>query len=309
MMNMNEFTNYVVERLTDYMPPPFQNAEVELHEVLKDNGKTYHGVNLHLPGKDASPILYIEDMYDRVISGTAVNDVIRDTAESFIALFEKTDLLAELISLKGTDIRQYIFFKLVSGEDNGAGLKNYPHKRIENLVKIYFLEPAPGWTIKITYDHLKDMGIDLQELDRLAQQNSMAQKPAELTCMNGIFLSKERNLLENDDPLLPDMYVLTNREKTGGASVICYPGVLAQIGRKLCADFYVLPSSIDEVIIMPKFRELSPKHLGKIVREANADAVAEGHILSNCVYEYSRKKDTLAIAPGSQERKFKEKGR
>ncbi|MEY8367305.1 DUF5688 family protein [Anaerovoracaceae bacterium 42-11] len=224
-------------------------------------------------------------------------------------VFESNDFATDMIASKEPEVKKHIFFKLIHDEDCGSSLRNYPHKRLENLVKIYFFEPVPRCQIKITYNHLRQMGMDLQELDVIAQQNSMKQKPAELIDLDAMFSSRETNLLESKGFLSSSLYILTNTDRTLGASSICYPGVLAQIGERLCTDFYILPSSIDEVLIFPKHIEIPAKLLGRVVRNANATVVAEGHILSDCAYEYSRERDTLTIVPGSQERNFKEKER
>ena len=46
------------------------------------------------------------------------------------------------------------------------------------------------------------------------------------------------------------MYVLTNRNKTFGASCIWYGKVLQEFARRLDKNLYILPSSIHEVIIV-----------------------------------------------------------
>ena len=49
-----------------------------------------------------------------------------------------------------------------------------------------------------------------------------------------------------------DMYVLTNESKLNGAACILYENVLYDFAQKLGADLYILPSSVHEVILLPK---------------------------------------------------------
>ena len=58
------------------------------------------------------------------------------------------------------------------------------------------------------------------------------------------------------------MYVLTNSSKIQGAACMFYPHVLEMIGEILKEDFYILPSSIHEVIILPKSREIDKRGTG-----------------------------------------------
>ena len=48
-------------------------------------------------------------------------------------VFESNDFATDMIASKGLEVKKHIFFKLVNGEDNGVSLKNYPHKRLENI--------------------------------------------------------------------------------------------------------------------------------------------------------------------------------
>ena len=55
-----------------------------------------------------------------------------------------------------------------------------------------------------------------------------------------------------DDPWCSNLYVLTNKSRINGAAGIMYEGVLKKLADKLESDMYILPSSIHEVIILPK---------------------------------------------------------
>ena len=46
-------------------------------------------------------------------------------------------------------------------------------------------------------------------------------------------------------------YVLSNKLRNYGAACIAYPHVLEMIGGILGTDYYVLPSSVHEVVIVP----------------------------------------------------------
>ena len=66
-------------------------------------------------------------------------------------------------------------------------------------------------------------------------------------------------------------------------------------------DYFVLPSSVHEVLIMPKSEDMDPKELRNMVQDVNATQVAEGEILSDQVYEYDAKTHKLSIcAPGKE---------
>ena len=99
---------------------------------------------------------------------------------------------------------------------------------------------------------------------------------------------------ECDDDRIP-MYVLSNKEKTMGAACILYDSILTLIGERLQDDFYILPSSIHECIVVPKNIRTTKKELQEMVREINETQVIPEEVLSNEVYTYTREIHRLAL--------------
>ena len=85
------------------------------------------------------------------------------------------------------------------------------------------------------------------------------------------------------------MYVLTNESSLNGASCILYEDVLYDFAHEIDNDLYILPSSIHEVILLPKLSIYEKKELVNMVREVNTEGVDADEVLSDNVYEYNRK--------------------
>ena len=83
------------------------------------------------------------------------------------------------------------------------------------------------------------------------------------------------------------MYVLSNFSRLYGAGVILYDGVLENCAKVLGGSFYILPSSVHEVIIVPDEGQMTKENLEAMVREVNATQVEEQELLSDYVYYYS----------------------
>ena len=71
-----------------------------------------------------------------------------------------------------------------------------------------------------------------------------------------------------------------------------YPRVIECIGMALGRDLFVLPSSINEMIVVTDTGQ-DPENLLSIVREVNRTQVAPEEVLSDSVYYYNRKTDKL----------------
>ena len=79
-------------------------------------------------------------------------------------------------------------------------------------------------------------------------------------------------------------------ENEYGASALFYPGFLEQVAKRFRGKFFILPSSIHELILVPDYVE-DVKGLKEIVSDVNdnSDAVTEEDFLSNSVYHYDAK--------------------
>ena len=102
------------------------------------------------------------------------------------------------------------------------------------------------------------------------------------------FINNDGKDIDLRDYVPSDMYILTNETKLNGAACILYENVLYDFAQKLGEDLYILPSSVHEVILLPKLSVFEKDELVNMVREVNTEGVAAEEVLSDHVYEYNR---------------------
>lgn len=85
----------------------------------------------------------------------------------------------------------------------------------------------------------------------------------------------------------PKMYVLTNMTSCNGAGAMFCGELLEKIQTKLDCDFYLLPSSIHEVIIVPDEGGYDRSELDEMVKTINATEVDSRDRLADHVFYYS----------------------
>ena len=137
-------------------------------------------------------------------------------------------------------------------------------------------------------------GITKEQLHKDAVQAANARSPVCLYDMEevmaeSIFSVKPENLFNREEPLdigMIPIYILTNQEKLNGASVSVQDGVLEKVAELLGTNFYVLPSSIHELLILPDNGSMQLSELEAMVREVNATQVAPEDRLSDKVQYY-----------------------
>lgn len=145
-------------------------------------------------------------------------------------------------------------------------------------------------TAIITSETLESIGVTEDEMFAAAIKNTKY----EIKTMREILISSmfPDGVPENDpmvDMMFPpedegtQMYVISTPSRNYGAGAII-PATKELIER-FPNGYTVLPSSIHEVIIIPKYGNQNPEAFNYMVREINAEVVAKEDRLSDDIYE------------------------
>ncbi len=116
-------------------------------------------------------------------------------------------------------------------------------------------------------------------------------------------------IMDMDPDMLPDdpgMYVATCNQGMNGAGCIFYPEFMDQTAEKVGGDFFILPSSIHEVILVPDNGTLTAQELDAMVQEVNANEVLPEERLSENAFHYDSK-DHVFEKAASFENRMQEK--
>lgn len=97
-----------------------------------------------------------------------------------------------------------------------------------------------------------------------------------------------------EDNMIP-MFVATNSKKVNGAGVILYDGLLRTFAEKIGGDFFILPSSVHEVIFVPANSDMDAGYFIQMVKEVNATEVSPDEVLSNNIYRYHADEDFVEM--------------
>ena len=93
------------------------------------------------------------------------------------------------------------------------------------------------------------------------------------------------------------MYVLTNKKRYYGAACIVYPNVLEEIGDLLQEDYYIIPSSVHEILFLPASKCIDSEALNSIIEDVNRSQVEDEDWLSDHTYLYQREQKRLLSIP------------
>lgn len=159
-------------------------------------------------------------------------------------------------------------------------IKNLDGNREEDSEKPY-ADNGSKLVLMINDDAMKKYGITEEELKKNVKDFN-DYKITKLSDMFGIFKSSQGE----DESRMKEIFVVYGKDGMSGANVLMSDKALSDIEERMGEGFYVLPSSIYEVLIVPKSFGKSERELVKMVREVNAEAVAEKEQLSDSIFRY-----------------------
>lgn len=82
------------------------------------------------------------------------------------------------------------------------------------------------------------------------------------------------------------MYVVSNTETLNGASAVFYPEFMDQAAKELGGNYFILPSSVHEMLFLPDDGNMKSAELKEMVTSINADVVSPADRLTDSVYHY-----------------------
>lgn len=118
-------------------------------------------------------------------------------------------------------------------------------------------------------------------------------------------MDKELAEVMFQDQSIP-LSVLTNESGIDGAALIACPEVLKAVQKEIGEEFYILPSSIHEVLIMPKSDTDIVEELKEMVSSINKAEVLPEDRLSDNVYEFDGHSLKIAGSELTQENNITE---
>ncbi len=310
MMNFNDFKNTIKNKIGEYLTEDYADADMSLSEVKKSNGETYDALMIRKAGEErysVIPALNLTEAYRKYKNGMSVDQICEDLADVRMNVPIPEGLEKDMF-LDFEKVKNKIYPRLVNSETSKEYLDTRPHTEVEDLSMVYAVrinENSTGFAeAVIDYDLARMWGVDLADLHQAAMSNMEAHEPVFVgleDAMFGQYPSGEDTFdldsIDTDGPL--PLYMLTNKQKTKGAVMALCSKVMDQIIAKF-GDVYVLPSSVDEVLIMPKSavadHEMQLEDLARMVQQVNVEAVRPEDRLSDNVYEYDPQTQSLKLA-------------
>ena len=279
MASLKEFANEVAAQI--------KNAEVT--EVEKANGVIYTGLVVR-NGGEVSATIYVDGMYER---GYSVPEAV-----------EKVNSILEEAGDKHFDIEKFMDYegyvkanlraRLYNKATNAEIKRTAAFFGFEDLIIVPYvnvsMEDGELGSIKVKREHVKHWNVSESEILDQALRNSQNDVLVEdlfeiLANAQGIPVEEIEEIYDG-----PRQVFVTNKSKVCGSVSILF--MLDKLREKFEDGFYVIPSSIHEVIVQPLYSTdgtgtlINKRMLDKMVQEVNETTVAKEEILSDRAYYF-----------------------
>lgn len=281
----------------------------------RNNGVLRNGILIRRGSDSAAPAIYLDEYYRDFRTGKCLNDIVRQVLYTYLDSSQACWKQAfQDIDFSPRAMKDKLVLRVVNYARNAALLRTMPHIRLFDLavafqLMVYRDEEGIG-TVKFTDEHFRaftqaadttaPVFSNRRELYLLALENTQRLFPARLNTLNSVL---EALLTQNTANALPGipfltahaapqapngaLYVLSNTQGINGSASILYPELISQLTHYFQSDFYILPSSIHELLLLPSSNAVREEELNDMIREINLTQVPEEEILSDHFY-YSK---------------------
>ena len=280
-----------------------EDVEMSFHNIEKTN-QSYESLTIVQGGGNIGINFNIEAAFSEYQHTGDYAGVLAESTHAIMQGLENVPSVdtAELTNYEA--MKDKLSIEVISAEVNADLLAKIPHENIEDMAVVYrfVLESneAGRSSILVTNDMIDRMGVTHDQLKADALENAPEIRPAVIQGMSEVMREMMGpdvfgmfGLPEVEDEM---MYVATVPDKNNGAGVLAYQDFMDQAAEKLGGDFYILPSSIHEILLVPDNGEKAADELRDMVKEVNATQVSPEEKLTDNVYHYDSREHIFELA-------------
>lgn len=289
-----------------------KDYSVRIYKVIKNASFEQDSLILCKSGAGFSPGIYLMPYYKEYSEGADIFELAARLCSSYKS--NEEDKEEEGFTYTLENVKKRIIYRLLSYERNRRLLEKIPHIKFLDLAVTYYCliqnDESKISAIRITNEHLQSWNISVNDLHKLAVNNTKREFPPVILPMDDViqeFQDEEKKALYSNtvtEEIQEDkanksneqtnkMYLLSNSAGIYGATCLLYKNLLRNFSAKVQTDLYILPCSIHELILMPNRRDIDKDELARLVRSINRTQLSYDEVLSDNVYFYSREYNAI----------------
>lgn len=299
-MDYRTFVEKIREKIQEHLG---KNYEVQITTNPKLNGTEKTGLSIRKTQEpqQVMPIIYLEECFERYLQEKEFSECVEEICVVYKHQKENEEkIMAELKSIENMNrwekVQNKVYPMLVSAKENEDLKGKYFYQEYLDFLILYVIrvtEVGIG-SIKITKQMVKSWKVSEYEIHHQAVEN-LKTDGYRVRSLNSVVKENLLGITEDAEEEIEEaepMYVLTNQIKYFGAAGIFLCAEMFQkiVGKQ---NFYILPSSVHELILVKDTDGYDMETLSTMVRNVNEEQVTEDERLSNHAYYYDWRQNRI----------------
>jgi len=285
-MNINEFNQYLCIELSKMLKDVGRADPVEIPK----NNITLHAASVHFYGQQIGPTIYTDDYFELWNHGVPMEHLLECVKAEAL---KHREITFDISSINKDNAQSHLRAAVVNFENNKEWLKDVPHERMQDLAVFAKWAVGENSFIRVNSRMAGVMQMTKEEILQTAKGNTL--KSMKLKSMSETILEmmrengEDKGLIADMEPMVmaSPLHVLSNQQGVDGAALIANPKALKKAYEELGEEFYILPASIHEVLLLPKSEcSNSVEELKEMVCSINEAEVGIEDRLSGNIYEF-----------------------
>ena len=184
-------------------------------------------------------------------------------------------------------VKDRLFIKVLPKNGNEYLISQAPLREIEDLIIVPYVSAEDNDEevfVVVSFDMLKAYDLGKKVLIDCAINNSEHILPSKVINLDSLISNMTG--IPTAETNMPAQIVITNNRYLFGASALFYPAMMIKLAKICKGNYFILPSSIHELIIMPDKGDFTYEELKEMVMTINYTQVDPEERLTDEVYYY-----------------------
>lgn len=296
-MNFDDFKQEVLNFLQTSMPDEYKGVTFNICEVEKNNSTTRTAIQVN-DGSEIRSNIYLEPAFEHYSKTGDIFETQSEFKKAVIEAIKKKPAFDIEATKNWAQVKDRIVPRLINKELNK--LDEIPHTDFLDLAMVYEIDFDGIGTARISDIAQEMWGVSTEEIHTAAMSNldrlrapiisGMTEMLQEMAEASGQEMPEE--MAEQLAQTIP-MKVITTKEHVLGAVHLANIKFLRTVEAVTGGGFWIIPSSIHELIIAP-LDDLESDILTEMVAEVNANEVEPTEVLSNTIYKFENGELSIA---------------
>ena len=259
-------------------------------EQISKVNQNLDALSFRREGDHIGTLLYLNDFYEEHEHGAGIAELAEQARE---IVGDRMSQMPELPLIDHDFIAENVYLTVMNADRNRDYLTGIPHPPPPPPPPPPRAKISEEASFAVVNDMMDSYGFSRQELLKTAHANMELQ---EFSCrdLTSVLFGFGIPGMPVADPS-SGIYVLTNASGIDGAAAILSDNAMKSAREMIGEDFFILPSSRHEVLLVPRSMEMSVGDLTAMVRDVNRSVVDEKDFLSDHIYRYNSRSGAIKM--------------